>query len=129
MSLLIRVGLPLPEILSLAIQGSDNKVMAEALTEVQQELIRGEGLSQPMANRKLFLPLMVQMVGVGEESGNLDQTLTTVAESYEIEADDKTSSAIGLIQPAMTIIIGAIVGFIALSLILAMYSVYGEVSF
>jgi len=69
------------------------------------------------------------MVGVGEETGNLDNTLTTVAESYEVEADDKTSSAVGLIQPALVIIIALVVGFIAVSLLSAMYSIYGQVSF
>jgi len=69
------------------------------------------------------------MVGVGEETGNLDNTLTTVAESYEVEADDKTSSAVGLIQPALVVIIALVVGFIAVSLLSAMYSIYGQVSF
>ena len=129
MALLFRVGLPLPEILTLAIHGSNNKAIVEALTEVQQELIRGEGLSRPMAKRGLFLPVMVQMVGVGEETGNLDNTLTTVAKGFEAEADDKTSSAVGLIQPTMTVILGLIVAFIALALVSAMYSVYGQVGF
>ena len=127
MALLFKVGLPLPEILALAIHASNNKAMAEALTEVQQELIRGEGLSRPMAKRKLFLPLMVQMVGVGEETGNLDNTLVTVAQSFEVEAEDRTSSAVGLIQPAVIIVIGSIVAFIAVSLVSAMYSVYGQI--
>jgi len=128
MALLFKVGLPLPEIMSLVIHGSNNKVMVEALTEVQQELIRGQGLSKPMSKNKLFLPLMVQMVGVGEETGNLDSTLTTVAQSYEIEADDRTSSAVGLIQPAMIIFIAVIIGFVAVSLMSAMYSIYGELN-
>jgi len=128
MSLLFRVGLPLPEILSLVIHGSNNKAVVEALTEVQQELIRGQGLSKPMAKKELFLPLMVQMVGVGEETGNLDSTLTTVAQSYEVEADDRTSSAVGLIQPTLIIVIAVIVGFIAISLFSAMYSIYGQLN-
>jgi len=128
MALLFRVGLPLPEVMSMAIHGSNNKVMVEALTEVQQELIRGQGLSKPMAKRELFLPLMVQMVGVGEETGNLDNTLTTVAQSYEVEADDRTSTAVGLIQPAVIVIIAVVVGFVAVALLSAMYSIYGQVS-
>jgi len=128
-SLLFRVGLPLPEIMALAIHGTTNKAMSEALTEVQHELIRGEGLSRPMAKRDLFLPLMVQMASVGEETGNLDNTLATVAQSYEVEADDRTSAAIGLIQPAMTVFIGLLVAFIAIALMSAMYSIYGQVSF
>ena len=128
MSLLFKVGLPLPEIMSLVIHGSNNKAMVEALTEVQQELIRGQGLSKPMSKNKLFLPLMVQMVGVGEETGNLDNTLTTVAQSYEVEADDRTSSAVGLIQPAMIIAISVVIGFVAVSLMSAMYSIYGQLN-
>jgi type IV pilus assembly protein PilC len=128
-ALLFRVGLPLPEVMLQAIHGTNNKVITKALTEVQQELIRGEGLSKPMAKRNIFLPLMVQMVGVGEETGHLDTTLSTVAQTYEVEADDRTSSAVGLIQPAITVIIGVVIAFIAISLVSAMYSIYGQVEF
>lgn len=126
MALLLRVGLPLPEVLSMTIHGSTNKSVAENLTEVQQELIRGEGLSRPMAKRKLFLPLMTQMVKVGEETGNLDNTLNTVADSFEMEASDKTKAAVALIQPVMTIILGLVVMFIVLAMVEAMYSIYGQ---
>jgi type IV pilus assembly protein PilC len=129
MALLYGSGLPLPEIMTLIIQGTSNKAMAMALTGVQQDMIAGAGLSGPMGKSDLFMPLMVQMTAVGEETGNLDNTLSTVAESYETEADDKTKAMVALINPAMTIIIGAIVGFIALALLSAMYSIYGQVSF
>ncbi len=129
MALLFRVGLPLPEIMAMASRSTNNKVVVEALNGIQQELIRGEGISRSMAKRKLFLPLMVQMTAVGEETGNLDKTLATVAESFETEADDKTSTAVGLIQPAMTVVIGLIVGFIAVALFSAMYGIYGQASF
>jgi type IV pilus assembly protein PilC len=128
-ALLFKVGLPLPDILAQAIYSTKNRVVIQALTEVRQELIRGEGLSKPMAKRDLFLPLMVQMAGVGEETGNLDNTLITVAQSFEIEADDKTSAAIGLIQPALVVGIALVIGFFAVSLLSAMYSIYGQVKF
>ncbi len=128
-SLLFRVGLPLPEILAQAIHGTKNKIMRQNLTEVQQELIRGEGLSKPMGRRKVFMPLMVQMAGVGEETGNLDNTLATVAQTYEVEADDKINSAVALIQPVVTVAIGLVVGYIAVSMVQAMYSIYGKVNF
>lgn len=126
-ALLFKVGLPLPEILTQAIRGTKNKVVVKALSETQQDLIRGEGLSKPMSKRQVFLPLMVQMVGVGEETGNLDSTLTTVAQSYELEADDKTSAAIALLQPALVAIIALVIGFLAVSLLSAMYAIYGQV--
>jgi len=126
LSLLLRAGLPLTEVMPLVVKSSDNRAMAKALSDVQQDMIKGEGLSQPMAKSKLFLPMMVQMVRVGEETGNLDTTLLAVARSYEAEAEDKTRSLIALIQPAMTLIIGLIIGLIALSLTSAMYSMYGQ---
>jgi len=128
-ALLFKVGLPLPEIMTQAIRGTKNRVIAQALTETQQELIRGEGLSRPMSKKNVFLPLMVQMVGVGEETGKLDGTLTTVAQSYELEADDKTSAAIALLQPALVAGIAVVVGFLAVALLSTMYSIYGQVSF
>jgi type IV pilus assembly protein PilC len=70
--------------------------------------------------------MMVQMVKVGEETGNLDVTLRAVAQTYEAEVEDKIHSVIGLIQPTMTILIGGIVGLIALTMTSAMTAMYGE---
>ena len=79
-----------------------------------------------MAKSALFLPMMVQMVKVGEETGNLDASLLAVAQNYETEAADKTKSLISMIQPVMTLVIGGIVGLIAVSMVSAMYSMYGQ---
>ncbi len=125
-SLLFTAGLPLTEIMPLVIQGCNNRVMAQALYNVQVEMLKGEGLSKPMALNPLFLPMMVQMVKVGEETGNLDSSLLAVAQNYETEAQDKTKSLISMIQPAMTLVIAGIVGLIALSMVSAMYSIYGQ---
>ena len=70
--------------------------------------------------------LMLQMVRVGEETGNLDVTLLTVSHSYSMEAEYKLKSAITLLQPAMTVFIGLIVGLIALSMTSALYGIYGQ---
>jgi len=126
MSLLYGSGLPLHEIMTMIVQGTNNKAMENALTGVQQSMIAGAGLSRPMSQNPLFLPLMVQMTAVGEETGNLDLTLTTVAESYETEADDKTKTMISMITPTMTVFIGGVVGFVAVALISSMYSIFGS---
>jgi type IV pilus assembly protein PilC len=127
MSMLVKIGLPLPEVMAMTIHSSNNKFVVENLTGVQQELIRGEGLSQPMAKRKLFLPLMTQMVKVGEETGNLENTLSTVAENFEVESADKTKTAVGLIQPIVTIFIGLVIGFVVVAMFSALYSMYGQI--
>jgi len=128
-STLFRAGVPMPEIMTLAINASANKVVAQALTEVREELLQGQGLSRPMSRRPVFLPLMVQMTAVGENTGNLDNTLDTVAQSYEMEATDRTNALIATIQPVTTIIMGGVVGLIALVLVSTMYSVMGQVEF
>lgn len=125
-SILFKAGLPLTEILPMVIAGSNNRVVIEALIGVREDMLGGAGLSRPMIKHPIFLPMMVQMVRVGEETGNLDSTLLSVAQSYETEAEDKTRSLIGLIQPALTIIIGLVVGLMAISLVTAMYSMYGQ---
>ncbi len=125
-SLLYTAGLPLTEIMPLVIQGCGNRVMAKALNDVHVDMLRGEGLSRPMSKSPLFLPMMVQMVKVGEETGSLDASLQAVAQNYESEAQEKTKNLIGMIQPVMTIIIAGIVGVIALSMVSAMYSMYGQ---
>jgi len=125
-SLLYAAGLPLTEIMPLVIQGCNNRVMAQALYGVQTEMLKGEGLAKPMSKNRLFLPMMVQMVKVGEETGNLDSSLQAVANNYEAEAQDKTKSLIAMIQPMMTVVIAGVVGVIALSMVSAMYSMYGQ---
>jgi type IV pilus assembly protein PilC len=125
-SLLYDAGLPLTEIMPLVIQGCGNRVMAKALLDVQTEMLKGEGLSKPMSKNRLFLPMMVQMVKVGEETGSLDASLQAVAQNYETEAQDKTKALIAMIQPVMTILIAGFVGIIALSMVSTMYSMYGE---
>ncbi|MCJ7605033.1 MAG: type II secretion system F family protein [Dehalococcoidales bacterium] len=125
-SLLYSAGLPLTEIMPMVVQGSGNRVMAEALYNVQTEMLKGEGLSSPMSKNPLFLPMMVQMVKVGEETGSLDNSILAVAQNYEAEAQDKTKTLIGIIPPVMTVIIAGMVGLIAVSMVSAMYGMYGQ---
>jgi len=125
-SVLFKAGLPLTEILPLIIQSTGNKVVSEALFKIRDDMLGGEGLSRPMSKHTIFLPMMVQMVRVGEETGNMDVTLLSVAQSYEAEAEDRTKALISMIQPVMTIVIGLVVGLMALSLVSAMYSMYGQ---
>lgn len=126
-SLLLAAGLPVPQIMALVIEGTNNTVIKDALDSVREAMLKGEGLSRPMAKNSLFMPMMVQMVSVGEKTGNLDVTLLAVADSYETEAQERTKALIGMIQPVTTIVIALVVGMIALSLVSVMYSLYGQI--
>jgi len=121
LALLFRSGLPIPEVMALTIQATGNRVVARALSEVEQGMLRGQGMAKPMTNRQVFLPLMVEMTKVGEETGNLDESLVMVAENFEIEADRRTQALLSMIEPVMTIIMGLGVGFLALSVFMPIY--------
>ncbi len=121
LSVLFKAGLPLPEVMVLTKQATGNRVVARALSEVEQGMLRGQGLARPMSNNQVFLPLMVEMTRVGEETGNLDDSLIVVAENFEIEADRRTQALISMIEPAMTIMMGLGVGFLAMSVFMPIY--------
>ena len=126
LALLFKAGLPLTEIMTLLIEGSNNRVMKDAMYALEKGMISGEGLSGPMAKKRIFLPMLVQMVRIGEETGSLDTNLLALAENYEIQAQEKTKTLISLIQPITTVVIGGVIAFITLSLVQVMYSMYGK---
>jgi len=125
MSVLIIAGLSLQEIMELMPQSSSNKVIRDALSQVNEGLVLGEGLSEPMSRIALFPPLLVQMVAVGEESNTLDFTLGVLADFYEAAAEEKTAAMVGLVGPLSTVVIALFVGFIAISVLMPMYSLTG----
>jgi len=124
LSVLFSSGLPLTEAVPMISQSCSNRVIAESFSELNKRMVKGEGLAIPMAGDKVFLPLMVQMVKVGEETGNLDNTLLTVSRTYSADAEYRLKTAISLVQPIMTIFIGLFVGLIALSMTSALYGIY-----
>jgi len=125
LSVLVSAGLKLQEIMELLPQSTTNKVFQDALDHVHERLFLGEGLADPMSRLDIFPPLMVQMVAVGEESNSLDFTMGVVADFYETAAEEKTAAMVGMIGPLSTIGIALLVGFIALSVIMPMYTLTG----
>ncbi len=125
MSVLVGAGLNLQEIMEIAPQATSNTVFRDALKHVHEGLLLGEGLSEPMRRIGIFPPLLVQMVAVGEESNTLDSTMGVVADFYETTAEEKVNSMVGMIGPLATVGIAVIVGFIALSIIMPMYTLTG----
>jgi type IV pilus assembly protein PilC len=124
---LLRAGIALPEIMEMVIRTQGNTVIKEALSEVHSELLQGEGLSDPMGERDIFPGMLVQMVRVGEETGALDSNMETLAIFYEEEVDRTVDALSGAMTPALTIFIGLLVGFVAISVIMPMYSLMGSI--
>jgi type IV pilus assembly protein PilC len=122
-SMLLKAGLPLPMIMDIAIQTAGNRIIRQTLTDVRDKLIQGQGLSQPMAANDLFPQLMVEMIMVGEKTGTMDSTLATLANYYEERVEQKINTLISMIEPLLTVVIGLVVAFMALSLITPLYSI------
>jgi len=125
LSVLIGTGVKLQEIMEMIPQSTSNTVMRDALMRVHEGLLLGEGLAEPMHRMDIFPPLLIQMVAVGEESNTLDFTMGVVADFYETTAEEKTSTMVGMIGPLSTVAIALLVGFIALSVIMPMYTLTG----
>ncbi len=122
-AMLLQAGLRLPAIMDIIIQTSRNRIIRQALSRVRDSLMQGEGLSKPMGEDTLFPPLLVEMVVVGEKTGALDSTLVTVADFYEKKVSRRIDSLVAMIEPVLTVIVGLVVIFIALSMITPLYSV------
>jgi type IV pilus assembly protein PilC len=122
-SMLLQAGLRLPQIIDIVTQTNQNRIIRQAFSGVRERLVQGEGLSQPMSENPLFPPLLVEMIMVGEKTGEMDSTLGTLADFYEQEVDRKIDSLISMIEPVLTLLIGGLVIFIALSMITPLYSI------
>ena len=122
-SMLLKAGLQLPQIMDIVMRTIGNRIVRQALRDVREKLVQGQGLSQPMAAIDLFPRLLVEMVVVGEKTGNLDSTLATLAKYYEQRVDQRIDTLVSMIEPALTLVIGLVVAFIALSMIVPLYSI------
>ena len=122
-SMLLKAGLRLPQIMDIVMQTNRNQIIRQALSNVRGRLVQGEGLSQPMSQNKLFPALMVEMVVVGEKTGAMDTSLATLADFYEKKVERRIDVLISMIEPVLTVIIGFVVIFIALSMITPLYSI------
>lgn len=126
MQVLLGAGLILQEVMELLPQTTSNSIVQRTLQQVKQGLVLGQGLTSPMSADPFFPPLMLQMVRVGEESNTLGRSMSVLADFYESSADEKISTVTSMITPVSTLLMAGIAGFIALSVIMPMYSITGS---
>ena len=120
-------GVPLPEAVAVTTAATNNTVFRKGLTEARSAMLRGEGLAAPLAATGLFPGAAKQMFAVGESTGNLDEQLSAAANYLDRELDYKIKRFTTLIEPAVIIAVGVIVGFVAIALISAMYGIFNQV--
>ena len=124
---MLGAGVPIPDAMTAASEATNNRVFQAGLEEARIEMMRGNGIAGPVAATGLFPGSACQMLKVGEQSGSLDQQLVLTANYFEVELDNKLKRLTSLFEPAVIIIMGGIVGFVAIALVSAMYGIFNQV--
>jgi general secretion pathway protein F len=125
---MIKSGVPILQGLAIVKEVINNTLISKSMLNIQSGLKEGEGISAPLRESGHFPPLALHMISIGEETGQLDQMLLKVADAYDIEIRTTVNRLIALLEPAMILIMGLIVGFIVVAMLLAVFSV-NEVPF
>src|SRR5882757_5882178 len=120
-------GVPMLQAIKLTGETAGNVVVEEAMDEVYASVKRGGSIAAPIAEADIFPPMVGHMIAVGEETGQLDQMLSKVADFYEAEVDAKVKALTSLLEPVMIVFVGGMVGFIVISMYLPMFSIYEHI--
>ena len=127
LSSMMSAGVPLPEAMRVTTGAINNHVYRVGLEEAREAMMRGEGLARPLSDSGLFPPSAKQMFRVGENTGTLDEQLDTAAGYFERELDYKIKRFTNLFEPAVLVMMGLVVGFVAVALVSAMYGIFRQV--
>ncbi|GAB4008374.1 type II secretion system F family protein [Nocardioides ultimimeridianus] len=127
LSSMVSAGVNLTESLQVTTDALRNRVFIRRLNGVAEQMLEGQGIAGPLARTQLFPGTATSMLRVGEETGSLDNQLEVTAEYYEVELDYKIAKLTALFEPAVIIVMGLIVGFVAVALVSAMYGIFNQV--
>ncbi len=125
---LISAGVPILDAINITKETSGNEVYARALTKVHDAIREGESMADPLRATKVCDAIVINMIDVGEETGDLDKMLMKVADNYDSDVDVMVGSLISILEPVMVVILGLIVGFIVIALFAPMISLIQAVS-
>ncbi len=127
-SSLIGAGVPMLQAIEITGKTSGNRVIEKAMLQVGESVRAGGAIATPMRAEPTAFPTMVtQMIGVGEETGALEQMLRKIADFYEDEVAAGLKALTSILEPLMIVVVGAIVGFIVVSMYMPMFKVYDQI--
>lgn len=125
---LISAGVPILDALNITKETCGNEVYSRALLKVHDAIREGESMADPLRATKVCDALVVNMIDVGEETGDLDKMLMKIADNYDNDVDVLVGSLISILEPVMVVVLGVIVGFIVVALFMPMISLISAVS-
>ncbi|MEX0875179.1 MAG: type II secretion system F family protein [Actinomycetota bacterium] len=120
---LMRSGVPVLQSLQITKETTGNRIVSDAVEDVENSVRQGESLAKPLGRHKVIPPMVTQMLAVGEETGAVDTMLEKVADFYDSEVDATVDALTSLIEPLLIVFLGAVVGGILISLYLPMFKI------
>ncbi len=120
-------GVPILDALEIVAKSSGNKVIERAILTVRLRIAEGKNIAGPLAETKVFPPMVVQMIGVGEATGAMDQMLNKIADFYDDEVDVAVGALTSAIEPVMMVFLGGMVGGFMVAMYLPIFSVAGNI--
>ena len=124
---MISSGVPILDALEVVAKTAGNAVVEKAIRYTREKIAEGKTIVQPLAETKVFPPMVVQMIGVGEATGAMDQMLNKIADFYDDEVDAAVAALTSLIEPVMMVFLGGMVGGFLIAMYLPIFSIAGAV--
>ena len=120
-------GVPILDALEIVAKSSGNKVIERGILMVRLRIAEGKNIAGPLAETKVFPPMVVQMIGVGEATGAMDQMLAKIADFYDDEVDVAVGALTSMIEPIMMVFLGGVVGGFLVAMYLPIFSIAGNI--
>jgi len=127
MSSLSKAGVPIMMSLEILHDTTNNSVVGDAIKSSRNDISEGVPLSTALALKRVFPEMMVSMLAIGEETGEMDTMLSKVADFYEDEVSTAVKTLTSLIEPVMIVLVGGIVGSILVAMYMPMFSVFEHI--
>ena len=124
---MISSGVPILDAMEVVAKTAGNYTVEKAIRYTKEKISEGKTIVQPLAETKVFPPMVVQMIGVGEATGAMDQMLTKIADFYDDEVDSAVAALTSLIEPVMMVFLGGVVGGFLVAMYLPIFSIAGSI--
>ena len=124
---LLSSGVPILDAMAIVGRSSGNVVVERAIVVTAEKIREGRTMAEPLMETKVFPPMVVQMIGVGEQTGALDQMLNKIADFYEEEVDVAVAALTSMLEPIMLVVMGGMVGFMLIAMYLPIFSMAGNI--
>jgi type IV pilus assembly protein PilC len=125
---LIQSGVTILDALEITAKTAGNRVLQVAIKKSVISIAEGDTITSPLKESGVFPPMVIQMIGVGEKTGGLDDMLAKIADFYDEEVDAAVSALTGLIEPVVIVVMGAVIGGILIAMYLPMFDIIGKIN-